>query len=58
MPAANARTRCEGIGIACEVAGERILDISKTRYEDPAKMIDDVNHAVQVFVANVMKATA
>ena len=58
MLAANARNQCEGIGIACEIAGERILDLSKTLYSDPAKMIDDINQVVQVFVANVGKAAA
>ena len=58
MPAAVARTQCEGIGIACEIAGECLLDLSKTRYEDPSKMTDDVNQVLQVFVANIMKAAA
>ncbi len=43
MLVASARTQCEGVGIACELAGERMLAISRQRHDNPVQMIDDVN---------------
>ena len=56
MIAAGARTQCEGIGIACEIAGERILDLSKTLHTDPVKMIDDLNDIMRELVGIVGNA--
>ena len=56
MIAARARTQCEGIGIACEIAGERILEISKTLYSEPSRMIDDLNDIVRELVGIVGNA--
>jgi hypothetical protein len=56
MVVASARTQCEGVGIACELAGERMLAISRQRYDDPVKMIDDVNGILVELVDVVRRA--
>ena len=56
MLVAGARTQCEGVGIACELAGERMLVISRRRYDDPAKMIGDVNAVLAELVDIVSRA--
>lgn len=58
MNDAGDRTICEGIGIAAELAGERIMSISKRRYNDPRVMTRELTDVLTELVEMTRKALA
>ncbi len=52
------RTMCHAIGMACELAGERLMAMGQTAHDDPVQMIDDMNELVQQLADAVARAVA
>ncbi len=42
VPEALESTRCHGIGIACDVASERLAELSKTKFESSAEYVEEI----------------
>lgn len=53
---AKERSACEGVSIACDLAGERLLKIAKTRYVSTHKVVDDVQRILKDLVELVNRA--
>lgn len=50
------RTICHAVGMACDVAVERLLLIAQTPYDDPVRMVDDLNELMQQLSNSVARA--
>jgi hypothetical protein len=41
-PKALDATRCHGIGIACDLAGERLIKLGRTKFDDPKAFTSEI----------------
>ena len=58
MREARARTVCEGLGIAADIASERMLALSKRRYDDPRQVVNDLADIVDELAEICKRAMA
>jgi hypothetical protein len=54
--AAADSTRCHGIGIACDVAGERLIELGRAHRNDPAAYVREVTDLLSMLLDAVRKS--
>lgn len=56
LRAGTDRTICHAVGMACDVAAERMAHLATTQYDDPVRMVDDLNDLIQQLSSAVARA--